>query len=210
MSNFIKKNINIIIAIFLLLQPFLDLITGICIHTLKINFTLGIIVRVIFLLFICIIVLFVFKKKNILIPYIIIGSYFIFYNIGTMIYKDSNYFFEIQNSVKVFYFPIIFISLYSIKEYIKISTMTLFSVISLYLVLLFVPTVFGVGYKTYEITKAGTLGFFNSANEISGIISILTPVVFIIFYETKKKLLAILFILMYLAVILMIGTKTPL
>ena len=210
MSNFIKKNINIIIAIFLLLQPFLDLITGICIHTLKINFTLGIIVRVLFLLFICIIVLYVFKKKNILIPYIIIGSYFIFYNIGTMIYKDSNYFFEIQNSVKVFYFPIIFISLYSIKEYIKISTMTLFSVISLYLILLFVPTVFGVGYKTYEITKAGTLGFFNSANEISGIISILTPVVFIIFYETKKKLLAILFILMYLAVILMIGTKTPL
>ena len=64
MSNFIKKNINIIIAIFLLLQPFLDLITGICIHTLKINFTLGIIVRVLFLLFICIIVLFVFKKKN--------------------------------------------------------------------------------------------------------------------------------------------------
>ena len=183
MEKFIKKNINIIVAVFLILQPFLDLITGICIHTLKINFTLGIIVRVLFLLFICFIVLFVFKKKKIIIPYLIIGLYFVLFLIGTIIYKDSNYIFEIQNLVKVFYFPILFVSLYSIKDYIRISRMTLFTVVFLYLILLFIPTIFGVGYKSYEITKAGTLGFYNSANEISGIISILTPIVFIIFFK---------------------------
>ena len=210
MEKFIKKNINIIVAVFLILQPFLDLITGICIHTLKINFTLGIIVRVLFLLFICFIVLFVFKKKKIIIPYLIIGLYFIFYIIGTIIYKDSNYIFEIQNLVKVFYFPILFVSLYSIKDYIRISRMTLFTVVFLYLILLFIPTIFGVGYKSYEITKAGTLGFYNSANEISGIISILTPIVFIIFFESKKIIPIIMFTVMYLIVILTIGTKTPL
>lgn len=210
MDKFIKNNINKIVAVFLILQPFLDLITGICIHTLKINFTIGIIVRVLFLLFICFIVLFIFKKKKIIIPYLIIGLYFIFYIIGTIIYKDSNYIFEIQNLVKVFYFPILFVSLYSIKDYIRISKMTLFTVVFLYLILLFIPTIFGVGYKSYEITKAGTLGFYNSANEISGIISILTPIIFIIFFESKKIIPIIMFTVMYLIVILTIGTKTPL
>ena len=210
MDKFIKNNINKIVAVFLILQPFLDLITGICIHTLKINFTIGIIVRVLFLLFICFIVLFIFKKKKIIIPYLIIGLYFIFYIIGTIIYKDSNYIFEIQNLVKVFYFPILFVSLYSIKDYIRISRMTLFTVVFLYLILLFIPTIFGVGYKSYEITKAGTLGFYNSANEISGIISILTPIIFIIFFESKKIIPIIMFTVMYLIVILTIGTKTPL
>ena len=210
MDKFIKNNINKIVAVFLILQPFLDVITGICIHTLKINFTIGIIVRVLFLLFISFIVLFIFKKKKIIIPYLIIGLYFIFYIIGNILYKDSNYIFEIQNLVKVFYFPLLFVSLYSIKEYIRISNMTLFTVIFLYLILLFVPTLLGVGYKSYEITKAGTLGFFNSANEISGIISMLTPIMFIIFYESKKIIPITLLIIMYLMVILMIGTKTPL
>lgn len=210
MDKFIKNNINKIVAVFLILQPFLDVITGICIHTLKINFTIGIIVRVLFLLFISFIVLFIFKKKKIIIPYLIIGLYFIFYIIGTILYKDSNYIFEIQNLVKVFYFPLLFVSLYSIKDYIRISNMTLFTVIFLYLILLFVPTLLGVGYKSYEITKAGTLGFFNSANEISGIISMLTPIMFIIFYESKKVIPITLLIIMYLMVILMIGTKTPL
>ena len=118
MNNFIKKNINKIITIFLLLGPILDLLTGICLHYFKINLTIGIIIRVLFLLFICIITLFTFKKKKILIPYLIIGIYFIFYIIGTFLYKDKSIFFEIQSLVKVFYFPIMLISIYSFKDVI--------------------------------------------------------------------------------------------
>ena len=191
MNSFVKKNINVIISIFILLGPILDMLTGLCLHTFNINFTIGIIVRVIFLITICIITLFTFKKKNILIPYLIIGLYMIFYLIGNIIYKDSNITKEIQELVKVFYFPILFISLFSIKDEIRISKMTLFTAFFLYLIFIFVPTILGVGYDTYEITKAGTLGFFNSANEISGIISILTPIMFIILY-------IILFFLFYL------------
>ena len=210
MNSFIKKNINIIVALFLIIQPFLDLITGICIHSLHISLTLGVIVRILFLLFICLIVLFTFKKKKVLIPYLIIGIYFILYVIGTILYKDTNYFFEIQNLVKVFYFPILFISLYAIRDNIRISNMTLLTIVFFYLILIFVPTILGIGYKSYEITKAGTLGFFNSANEISGIISILTPILFIVFYESKKIIPILLLGIMYLVVILMMGTKTPL
>ena len=162
MNNFIKKNINIIIAIFILLGPILDLITGVCLNSFKISLTLGIIVRVLFLVFICIITLFTFKKKNILIPYLIIGLYFILYVIGMIFFKDTILFTEIQNLVKVFYFPILLISFYAIKDEIKISNLTLFTVLFLYLILIFIPTLLGIGYETYEIAKTGTLGFFNS------------------------------------------------
>ena len=116
MNDFIKKNISIIIAIFVLIGPILDLITGVCLHSLGINLTLGIITRVLFLAFICIITLFTFKKKNVLIPYLIIGLYFIFYTIGMIAFKDTSIFTEIQNLVKVFYFPILLVSIYSIKD----------------------------------------------------------------------------------------------
>ena len=210
MSNFIKKNINTIIAIFILIQPILDLLTGLCLHVLEINLTIGIIVRVLFLLFIMIITIFIFKKKKIIIPYLIIGLYFIFYIIGIIVYKEGNVFNEIQSLVKVFYFPILFISLYSIKDKIRISKLVLFTTLFLYLIFIFIPLILGVGFKTYEITKAGTLGFFNSANEISGIISLLTPIMFIIFVSSKKIIPIIVATIIYLIVILMVGTKTPL
>ena len=110
----------------------------------------------------------------------------------------------------MFYFPLLLLSLYSIKEEIRISNLVYLTTLFLYLIFIFVPTICGIGYKTYEITKEGTLGFFNSANEISGIISILTPYFFIILVTTKKIIPKIGFILMYLVVILMMGTKTPL
>lgn len=211
MKDYIKKNISNIISIFLLISPLLDLLTGICIHTLKINLTIGIIVRLLFLLFIVLVVIFIFKKKKVIIPYLIIGLYFIFYILGMIIYKNGvGLFSEIQGLVKVFYFPIIFIALFNIKEEIRISKLTLFTTVFLYLVLIFIPTLFNIGYKTYEITKVGTLGFFNSANEVSGIISILTPIIFIILFNSKKIIPKIILGIMYLTVILMMGTKTPL
>ena len=211
MNKFITKNINKIITIFLLLGPILDLLTGICLHYFKINFTIGIIIRVLFLLFICMITLFTFKKKNILIPYLIIGLYFIFYIVGVFLYKDNGRFFEIQNLVKVFYFPIMLISIYSFKDKINISKKVLFTIMLMYLLFIFIPLLLGLGYKTYEITKVGTLGFFNAANEVGGIISILTPIMFIILIDKNyNKILKVSSVLIYLVVILMVGTKTPL
>ncbi len=210
MEKIIKRNLNIIIAIFIIMQPILDLLTGLCLHLLDINITIGIIIRMVFLAFICFVILFIFKKKNILIPYFIIGLYCIFYLIGILLYKDGGLFQEVQGLIKVYYFPILFISLYSLRNEIRISKLTLFTTLFLYLILIFVPLVLGIGYKSYEITKAGTLGFFNSANEISGIISILTPIMFIILSSSKNIIPKIISIIIYMVVILMIGTKTPL
>ena len=117
---------------------------------------------------------------------------------------------EIQGLIKTFYFPILLISLHAIRNEIKVSKMVLFTSLFMYLILIFIPTILGIGYQTYEIAKAGTLGFFNSANEIGGIISLLTPIMFIIFYYSKNIIPKVILVVMYLTVILMMGTKTPL
>ncbi len=211
MTNFIKKNISYIIALFILIGPIIDLLTGLCLHSLGIKFTIGIIIRLLFLVFICLTVLFIYKKKKLLVPYLIIGIYFILYVIGIILYKDGiGLFSEIQGLIKVFYFPILLISLYSIRDDINISKMTLFVTLFLYLIFIFVPILLGVGYDSYQITKAGTLGFYNSANEISGIISILTPIMFIVLISSKNIIPKLILGIMYLVVILMMGTKTPL
>lgn len=211
MNTWIKKNFNIILLIFILLQPILDVITGIGIHTWHTNITIGIVVRMLFLAFVLYSVIFVYKRKKSLIFYAILVIYGILYMAGMLIYKDGvGLFSEIQGLCRVFYFPVLLISLYSIKDEIKISKMALMVVLITYLVCILVPNCLNLGFKTYEITKAGTLGFFNSANEISGIISILTPIMILILVNKKKILLTLIIVLIYLYVILTIGTKTPL
>ena len=194
MKKFIKNNISKIISIFILLSPIIDVLTGICVNTLNVNFTFGIVYRIIFLLFVIYVSLFIYKKKQLYIPYFMFLLYFILYSLGILLYKD-NYLLNIQGMIKVYYFPIIFLSLYYIKENFKISKMTLFSSLFMYLVFIFIPTILGIGYETYEITKAGTLGFYNSANEISGIISILTPIMFIIIFRSKQSISKIILLL---------------
>ena len=211
MNAWIKKNFNTLLIIFILLQPILDLITGFGIHIWKMDITIGIIIRMIFLLVILYSVMFVYKKKQNWLYYGILIVYGLLYVLGIILFKDGvGLFSEIQGLCRVFYFPVLLIALYSIKDKIKISKMTLMVVLVTYLVCILVPNCLNLGFETYEITKAGTLGFFNSANEISGIISQLTPIMILIFVSSKKIIPAVIISCIYLYVILTIGTKTPL
>lgn len=208
MPKLLKENLNKIIGIFLLIQPILDLITGLCLHLLNINLTLGIIIRMIFLIFI--IILAIKKNKKSLLYYIIFTIYLVIYLIVNLTFKNTSLIKELQGLLRTFYFPLLLLSLYELKDGIRISYATLFTTLFLYLLFIFIPLILGKGFATYNVAKLGTLGFYNSANEISGIISILTPIVFLILIKAKKLLPKILFTLLYLVIILTIGTKTPL
>ena len=208
MKKFIEKNINIIISLFVILGPVIDLLTGLSTNKTNLCLSLGIIFRTIFLLFIVIVSIFIFKKKKLIIPYLIIGLYFVFFLIENILYKDNVLINEIHGFIRTFYFPILLITMYSINDNVRISKMLLFTTLFIYLLLIFIPMIFGIGFQTYDITKVGTLGFYDSANEISGIISLLTPIIFIIFFDTKNNIVKFLFFILYLIVILMIGTKT--
>ena len=210
MHKLIKQNLNIILVLFILLQPILDLITGICVNLLNLNITLGIIVRILFLIFLMYTTVFIYKKKLSLYSYLTLGIYSIFYLIGIIIYKDGVVFFELQGLLKALYFPLVLVSLYDLKEEILITNKILFITLFTYILLIIIPNTFGLGFDTYKITKSGNLGFFGAANEISGIISLLTPLMFIILKNLKNNILKIIYVILYLIVILTIGTKTPL
>ena len=208
MHKLIKQNLNIILVLFILLQPILDLITGICVNLLNLNITLGIIVRILFLIFLMYTTVFIYKKKLSLYSYLTLGIYSIFYLIGIIIYKDGVVFFELQGLLKALYFPLVLVSLYDLKEEILITNKILFITLFTYILLIIIPNTFGLGFDTYKITKSGNLGFFGAANEISGIISLLTPLMFIILKKLKNNMLKIIYVILYLIVILTIGTKT--
>lgn len=211
MSSFIKKNISIICMLFILSGPIIDFVTGVMLHVFDISLTLGLILRVLFLFFIFYVTTFIYNKKNNLLYYGIFVIYLLLFILGLTLFKDNpNYFREIQNTVRMFYFPLLLLSLFSIKKEIKITSLSLVITLCLYLVLIFIPLVLGVGFESYAITKEGTLGFYNSANEISAIIAILTPILFIIFYESKNVIFKLFITFIYLVVILSVGTKTPL
>ena len=211
MKEKIKKNISLIIKIFIILQPILDFTTGICLHTFHLNITIGMIVRVLFLVWMMYLTVFIYQKKTILKYYGVVFLYSILYLVGVIIYQDKTLIFqEVQGLIRVFYFPLLLLSFYMLKEEIKVEKKTVQTTLVLYLVLIFIPLLLGIGNKSYEITKAGTLGFFNSANEISGIISILTPLLLLEWIEQKHIIKKGILILICLTVILTIGTKTPL
>lgn len=210
MHKFIKQNLNLILVLFILLQPVLDLITGICVNLLNLNITLGIIIRILFLIFLMYTTIFIYKKKLSFYSYLALGIYSILYLIGIIIYKDGVVFFELQGLLKSLYFPLVLVSLYDLKEEINITNKVLFITLFTYIILILIPNTFGLGFDTYKITKSGNLGFFGAANEISGIISLLTPVMFVILKNLKNNILRIIYIILYLIVILTIGTKTPL
>lgn len=210
MHKYIKENISKLLTIFILLQPVLDLITGVCVNLLNINITLGIIIRILFLGLLMYTTVFIYKKKFSLYTYLALAIYSILYLIGIIIYKDGVVFYELQGLLKAIYFPIVLISLYDLKDEYQVSKQTLFKTLFIYLVLILIPNALGLGFESYKITKSGSLGFFNAANEISGIISLLTPIMFLIIKDLKNKILKVVYALIYLIVILTIGTKTPL
>ena len=210
MSSFVKKNISIICMLFLLSGPIIDFVTGVMLHIFDVSLTLGLVLRMLFLLFIFYVTTFIYNKKNNLLYYGIFVIYLLLFILGLALFKDNpNYFREIQNTVRMFYFPLL-LSLFSIRKELKITSLSLVITLCLYLVLIFIPLALGVGFESYAITKEGTLGFYNSANEISAIIAILTPILFIIFYESKNVIFKLFITFIYFVVILSVGTKTPL
>ena len=181
MKNFVKENMNKVIIVYLLLSPIIDIITSVLLNYFHISFTLGMVVRLSFVIFIMWSTIYVYNKKNVVSYYILVLIYFGLYLISIFKYKSGIVLFsEIQGLIKTFYFPTLLLSLYNIRDDIVISWKPIFYSSAIYIVLVFFPMLFNIGYESYKITKEGTVGFFNSANEISGIISITTPFLFLL------------------------------
>ena len=110
-NSFLSKNIEKIFMVFLFFQPVIDVLTAIMLHVFKIDFTIGVILRMIFLGFMIYYLLFLNKnkdKKKSIIYIGIIFVYFILYSLNIIFTKDINCLsYEIKSLIKCFYFPIL-------------------------------------------------------------------------------------------------------
>ena len=216
MKKIINKNINIILLIFLYIQPLLDVITAISINYLKINFTISSIIRLIFLMFLMFYSIFISKnknkKQNILFILLII-LYIFSFSIITIIYKDANALkYELKNTLNTFYFPITLITLLDIynQNEIKLKIKYIVYLFSIYVIFIIIPNLTNTSFLSYSHSKEGNIGWFLSANAVGNILSILTP--FIIIYLIKIKdfiIIKSLLILSTIYVFLSMGTKVP-
>ena len=202
----IKNHIQIILLVFLYFQPVIDLLTSLCIHVLHLNITVGVIARVLFLLFLIYYFLVVEKEKKKSL-YLYLGTlffYFLAFTVQLFIYKDSSVLtYEWSNTLRTFYFPMILVLLMKIKTYqdLKIETNHYLKVIMIYAIFIILPTIFGLNFNGYTEGKVGNIGWFNSTNEISAIFSMMLPIVSYLILTLKNKWYQIGSILILLFVI---------
>lgn len=209
-----KKNLPKILVLFLLLQPFLDVIAGLS-TIWNLPNAIGIIVRFSFFIFCGIYTFFYTKKetKKTKIYLVLLALYLGIFLLHTIITKDTSVlFYELQNTFNTFYFPVIFIAIYQmIKEYhieIKLSHIVLLFFI--YNLFVFIPTITKTNLASYAISKTGSTGWFNSANSISSILSLLLPFTIIYIKQHTKNILMIsISAIITLYVLFTIGTKVP-
>ena len=206
-NHFINNNLNIIISIFILLQPILDLLVSLSINIFHISLNVGIIVRMFFLIFMLYVVFFVKQKRKTVI--ISFGLVFLYSIIFLMVQERDALFINLHGLLRVFYFPLLLMLFYSIKDDIKVDNLFLVITMFIYIILIFMAVVTGSGFNSYDIAKKGNLGWFNSTNEISCIISILIPYMFIIFKDKRHYIVKLLMSLIFIFVIGEVGTKTP-
>ncbi|MCI8346499.1 MAG: hypothetical protein HFJ12_00940 [Bacilli bacterium] len=214
-NTFIDKNMNKIVIIFLFLQPIIDVVTAIMLHTFKINFTAGVVLRVLFLLFMIYYLFFINQnesKKKSLLYVIAIIIYIILFSFHIICAKKIGVLgSELKNVAKTFYFPILLVCMYDMFKGKKniIKPRFLNNLFITYGLFVLIPNLLGFGFDSYTVTKSGSIGLFYTANEISAILSILMPIFIYIILEKKNYFLTILSGVILLYTLTSIGTKGP-
>ena len=193
-----NKKLNLLVIIFLLLNPILDV-------TSFLNLPFSIIIRSLFLVGI-VLYLFINKKElKLLIPLLI-------FSIISFIYQYFYLKFGLTETVssilKFLYLPvsILFFKNYSLTiEKSKIETIILITYLGIYLF----SYLFKIGANAYLPTdgKSGFKGLFSSINEFSAIIVCLLPIA-VNYLRSKKNYIVLIIILICSSIAsLLIGTK---
>ena len=207
-----KKIINNdkFLKIFLFMQPFLDVLAAVLIYNNVDNF----ITSLIRLVFMGLMVLYLYfgeyeDKRKTLIYVLTLIMTIIIHTLIMVLDKDmSAFMYEFKNTISTYYFVFLLISLGVIYKDNKISKKELMYLWIIYVLLTFIPNVFGIGFKSYSHSKTGMTGLFYSANVVGSILVILLPIILTEIKKLPKFLIAILGS-MALYSVFSLGTKTP-
>lgn len=202
--------------LFLLLQPWIDLITGVT-TKYEIGFiSIGVIIRGLFIL-VMLSYLFIFSKgrdkKKSIIYVLLIGGYGLIYFIskGDLFSNRSFLLNDFMYIFKYVYFLLLFITCLNFYREYKLDRSKLRRVLVIdlltYSLLILIPFITNTSFASYAKGKGeGIVGWFYAANDISAILIILFP---FLLYETDEKFdyKRIIEIVLVVLASFLIGTK---
>ncbi|MUV37315.1 hypothetical protein JNUCC1_01121 [Lentibacillus sp. JNUCC-1] len=175
---------------FIMLQPILDILTTFSLY-INLNITVGIIVRMLFMIVSLAYIFFFSKespyKKQIIIYLVLVIITLSTSFIGNIFFKPTfNLLLEAQWSAKIFYYIVMFCSLFLVlsvqKSYHRIKVQLLKAIYAALLIVIgtvFVAIITGSSNNTYEWVKSGYKGWFYSGNELGAILAVTLPLVFL-------------------------------
>jgi len=215
MSDTLEKKI---FYLFIILQPVLDLLTSFMSRHMDLPLTIGIIIRSIFMLYMFMYALFIYKPEGKIYKYsrwilIGIGIYIITFLGYKLLSKDTSIITEVKGIIKLFYFPIVLTGVFMLneKDRLEISNKFLMYVLLGYTGIIFIATITGTYFRSYNeyLYGLGTVGWFFAANEIGSIIAILTPFTIVNIIQNKLNIVNITSIILCILSSLYMGTKVP-
>lgn len=175
------KIFNKWLPIFILIQPLFDVLTSFM-TSVGINVTVGILVKMLILLFAGIYLIFIDKYKKhynyiylILIIILCLGN--VYFNLDILKSHFSEYAGYLMKYVYFLVILLYFFKLYKNGKYIKLNQLRLpFFIISLAFLLSWITN---TAFDTYlpDSGKCGSSGWFFSGNEIGALLSIIFPIV---------------------------------
>lgn len=211
-NKLIDSKITLIIMVFIFLGPLFDLATSLLINVVKINFNFVILIKMLFMAILVYYVFFILKNKQKIIYLLLIFIYMICSFIMTIEYKGTIASLEeLQNLFRNFFFPINLICILDVYQNKKfnIDSKKLSIILFTYILLLFVPTITGTDFNSYAYSKTGSIGWFNSTNEIGAIISILLPFGACNLLKIENIIEKIIISLISIFTYFSLGTKVP-
>lgn len=210
-----KEKVLKLFYLFLLLQPFIDLVTSLMTKFLDVTVTLGLVVRGILFICSCIYILFLSKSKYRKWSIIYLISIFIFlilYFITKMdILSNRSWLVtEVIYIFKYFYTLIMFIGLLNFFDEYKPNNRKIFKTLEfalcVYCFIIVIANITGTAFGTYAGGEGNT-GWFYSGNEIGIIITLLFPLLFLLINKADS-FKCLFYVIPIVLAIEIIGTKT--
>ena len=201
--------------IFLLVQPFIDLITSVMTKFWDLPITLGIIVRGLLFVFSIIYIFFVSKSKYKKVSCVYIGILIIYailyFALKLDLFSSISFLVsEVTYMFKYFYTLIILLLFLNIFDELKPNNRIIFKLLQLdlliYCFIIVLANITNTAFGTYAY-GAGNSGWFYSGNEIGIILALLFPFLYLIVNKTNSYKCLFLIIPVVLAMEI-IGTKT--
>lgn len=203
---------NQVLTTYFIIQPIIDIITGLMKYYFDIPVSLAMIVRFMFIIY-CGIYLLVSKNKKVYIFFLIWGIYSIINITGNFIIKDNfSIIHQAYNLFRMFYFQVVLLFFYLYMKKHKSIDGSAFTkmgfIVGVSLIISLVTKTSFCSYDEFEnCLPKGYLGYFFSANEYGSILIALLGYQIIEF--TKKRKLVNLIVLSLLVLFLsLLGTKT--